>query len=99
MSPGWHWRTSQIALSVENRIARALPVFKIDKFAIVIPVASDSAVSVIPLCESTASNVTSTRCGNGLDDIVELLPHARPLPKRRPQRQRQHSRKEQRHGK
>jgi hypothetical protein len=30
MSPGWHASTSQIASSVEKRIARALPVLRME---------------------------------------------------------------------
>ncbi|MFT6196958.1 MAG: hypothetical protein ACJAXY_001286, partial [Nonlabens sp.] len=37
MSPGWHSRASQIASRVENRTAFAFPVFKIERFAVVIP--------------------------------------------------------------
>ena len=32
MSPGWHESAAQIASSVEKRIARAFPVFRIDRF-------------------------------------------------------------------
>src|SRR6266850_2074487 len=46
-SPGWHWSASQMAASVENRTARAFPVFRIDRLASVIPILSDSSVSVI----------------------------------------------------
>jgi hypothetical protein len=38
MSPGWHDSASQIASSVENRIARALPVFRIERLASVMPI-------------------------------------------------------------
>ena len=37
MSPGWHESASQIAASVEKRIARALPVLRIERLASVIP--------------------------------------------------------------
>src|SRR6185295_5987075 len=47
MSPGWHESASQIASSVEKRIARALPVFRIERLASAIPILSASSVSVI----------------------------------------------------
>jgi hypothetical protein len=47
MSPGWHESASQIASSVEKRIARALPVLRIDRLASVMPTRSASSVSVI----------------------------------------------------
>src|SRR5215813_8835382 len=46
-SPGWQESASQIASSVEKRIARALPVFKIERLASAIPIRSASSVSVI----------------------------------------------------
>src|SRR6516164_6415074 len=45
-SPGWHCSASQMASSVEKRTARAFPVFRIDRLASVIPILSDSSVSV-----------------------------------------------------
>src|SRR4029077_6179258 len=46
----------QIASSVEKRIARALPVFKIERLARVIPTRSASSVSVIrPSCRRSSS--------------------------------------------
>ena len=47
ISPGWQLSSIQIALSVENRIAFALPVFKMDKFAFVMPTLSESSLSDI----------------------------------------------------
>src|SRR5947199_79481 len=44
MSPGWHESASQIASSVEKRIARALPVLRIERLASVIPTRSASSV-------------------------------------------------------
>src|SRR5688572_13606435 len=46
-SPGWHSSASQIASSVEKRIARALPVLRMDRLASVIPTLSESSVRVI----------------------------------------------------
>jgi|HubBroStandDraft_3_1064219.scaffolds.fasta_scaffold86963_2 hypothetical protein len=37
-----------MASSVENRTARAFPVFRIDRLASVIPILSDSSVSRVP---------------------------------------------------
>ena len=46
-SPGWQPSTSQIASSVEKRIARALPVLRIDRLASLISIRSASSVRVI----------------------------------------------------
>src|SRR5215207_7562696 len=58
-SPGWHESASQIASSVEKRIARALPVLRIDRFASVIPTRSARSVSVIRLSWSMSSSLTA----------------------------------------
>ncbi len=47
ISPGWQLSSLQSAPSVEKRIALALPVFKTDRLAIVIPMRSESSVSDI----------------------------------------------------
>lgn len=47
MSPGVHSSTLQIAFSVENLIAFAFPVFRIERFAVVIPTFSESSFSDI----------------------------------------------------
>ena len=44
MSPGWHDSAPKIALSVEKRIARALPVLRIERLASVILIRSASSV-------------------------------------------------------
>src|SRR5450755_1221042 len=59
MSPGWHESASQIASSVEKRMARALPVLRIDKLASVIPTRSASSVSVIRRSWSRSSSLTA----------------------------------------
>src|SRR5205809_6698062 len=59
MSPGWHESDLQIASSVEKRIARALPVLRIDRFASVIPIRSASSVSVIRRSWSRSSSLTA----------------------------------------
>ena len=41
MSPGWQSSALQIASSVESRIAFALPFFKMEMLAIVMPTFSD----------------------------------------------------------
>src|SRR5262245_56487328 len=58
MSPGWHESASQIASSVEKRIARALPVLRIERLASVIPIRSASSVSVIRRSRSRSSSLT-----------------------------------------
>src|SRR5215510_15820012 len=59
MSPGWHESASQIASSVEKRIARALPVLRIERLASVIPTRSASSVSVIRRSWSRSSSLTA----------------------------------------
>jgi len=46
-SPGWHWRALQIASNVDSRIAFALPFFKMEILAIVMPTFSASSVTLI----------------------------------------------------
>src|SRR2546429_347445 len=59
MSPGWHESASQIASSVEKRIARALPVLRIERLASAIPIRSASSVSVIRRSWSRSSSLTA----------------------------------------
>src|SRR5690348_1208982 len=59
MSPGWHESASQIASSVEKRIARALPVLRIERLASVILTWSASSVSVIRRSWSRSSSLTA----------------------------------------
>src|ERR1051325_7890069 len=59
MSPGWHESASQIAASVEKRIARALPVLRIDRLASVIPTRSASSVSVMRRSWRRSSSLTA----------------------------------------
>ena len=47
ISPGWHSSALQIASRVDIRIAFALPFFKTEMLAIVIPTLSASAVTLI----------------------------------------------------
>src|SRR5678816_2900996 len=58
MSPGWHESAWQIASSVEKRIARALPVLRMERLASVIPTRSASSVSVIRRSWSKSSSLT-----------------------------------------
>src|SRR3954454_6167838 len=58
-SPGWQASTSQIASSVEKRIARALPVLRIDRLASVMSTFSASSVSVIRRSWSRSSSLTA----------------------------------------
>lgn len=57
-SPGWQSSSRHNAASVENRIALALFVFRIERFARVIPTRSLRSVSVMPRRSSTRSSVT-----------------------------------------
>src|SRR3954466_7277402 len=59
MSPGWHESASHIASSVEKRIARALPVLRIERLASVIPTRSASSVNVIRRSWSRSSSLTA----------------------------------------
>jgi len=53
--PGWQLRISHSLVSVLNRIARARPFFRIQRFAIVIPARFVSSVKVIPDVSSSSS--------------------------------------------
>jgi hypothetical protein len=56
ISAGWQFKILQIASKVENLIAFALPVFKIEIFAIVISNFSESSVSyTVKSCSSLIS--------------------------------------------
>src|SRR2546421_6733236 len=74
MSPGWHESASQIASSVEKRIARALPVLRIDRLANVIPTRSASSVSVIRRSWSRSSSLTAIAMSHG---PFEVFAHQR----------------------
>ena len=55
ISPGWHSSALQIASRVDSRIAFALPFFKTEMLAIVIPTFSASSVTLIFLLASMTS--------------------------------------------
>src|SRR5438105_9644903 len=57
MSPGWHESSRQIASSVEKRIARALPVLRIERLARAMSIRSASSVSVIRRSWSRSSSL------------------------------------------
>src|ERR1700730_7484023 len=59
MSPGWQPSAPQIASSVENRIARALPVLRIERLASVMSMRSASSVRVIRRSWSSSSSFTA----------------------------------------
>src|SRR5882672_1463984 len=59
MSPGWQESAWQIVSSVEKRIARALPVLRIERLASVIPTRSARSVSVIRRSWSRSSSLTA----------------------------------------
>ncbi len=58
MSPGWQSRASQMASSVEKRMAFALPVFKIERLDMVTPTSSESSVRLIFRFASITSRFT-----------------------------------------
>src|SRR5688572_27722095 len=70
MSPGWQESASQIASSVEKRIARALPVLRIERLASVIPTLSARSVSVIRRSCSTSSSLTTMAMSDGPFEVV-----------------------------
>src|SRR5687768_11138338 len=70
MSPGWHESASQIASSVEKRIARALPVLRIERLASVIPTRSASSVSVIRRSWSRSSSLTAIAISHRPFEVV-----------------------------
>ena len=58
MSPGWQSRAWQMASRVEKRTALALPVFKIDRLAGVMPMRSASSRELIFRFASMTSRLT-----------------------------------------
>src|ERR1022692_973644 len=58
-SPGWQPSAPQIASSVENRMARALPVLRIERLASVISMHSASSVRVFRRSWSSSSSLTA----------------------------------------
>ena len=58
ISPGWHSRALHRASSVENLIARALPVFRMERFVAEIPTFSASSPEDIFLRASITSIFT-----------------------------------------
>src|SRR5688500_20092284 len=76
MSPGWHESAWQIDSSVEKRIARALPVLRIERLASVIPTRSAKSVSVIRRSCSMSSSLTTIDMS---DRPFEGVAHARPF--------------------
>src|SRR3954451_5418925 len=57
-SPGWQSSSRHRAESVEKRTARALPVFRIDRLAMVTPTRSASSVSDMRRSSRTRSRLT-----------------------------------------
>src|SRR3954470_8100986 len=76
MSPGWQESASQIASRVEKRIARALPVLRIERLASVIPTRSASSVSVIRRSWSRSSSLTAIATSHR---PFEIFAHQSPL--------------------
>src|SRR5665213_1922060 len=58
ISPGWHSSVSQIASSVEKRMALALPVLRMDRFCGVMSTAAARSFSRILRCARTTSRLT-----------------------------------------
>src|SRR5882724_11080516 len=86
MSPGWHESASQIASSVEKRIARALPVLRIERLASAIPIRSASSVSVIRRSWSKSSSLTEIAISHC---PFEVFAHARAFSEHAGQQERQ----------
>ncbi len=72
MSAGWHSRILQIFDKVEKRIARAFPVFRIDKFAKVMPIFCAS--SVMEILRSTKRRSRLTLIGK-IEHPILLIGH------------------------
>lgn len=58
ISPGWQFNISQIASNVLNRMALAFPVFRIERFAGVIPTRSESSFKEILFFAISTSKFT-----------------------------------------
>ena len=58
ISPGWQFNISQMASSVLNRMALAFPVFRIERFAGVIPTRSESSFKEILFFAISTSKFT-----------------------------------------
>src|ERR1700754_68012 len=86
MSPGWHESASQIASSVEKRIARALPVLRIERLASAIPIRSASSVSVIRRSWSMSSSLMAIAISNR---PFEVFAHERALSEHAGQQERE----------
>lgn len=67
MSPGWQSRALHIASSVEKRMALALPFFKIERLAMVIPTFCVSLVTLIFLLASMTSILMIIAMESSLD--------------------------------
>src|ERR1700716_2153821 len=74
MSPGWQPSAPQIASSVEKRMARALPVLRIERLASVMSMRSASSVRVIRLSLSSSSSLMAMAMSHR---PFEVLPHQR----------------------
>src|SRR3989440_12737285 len=86
MSPGWHVSASQIASSVEKRIARALPVLRIERLASVKSTRSASSVRVIRRSLSSSSSLTAIATSHR---PFQVVPHVRALRKHTGQQERE----------
>src|SRR4249919_2168045 len=70
MSPGWQPNAPQIASSVEKRIARALPVFRMDRLASVMSTRVASSVSVIRRSWSRSSSLMAMAMSHRPFEVV-----------------------------
>src|ERR1700722_15096769 len=68
-SPGWHSSSRHRASRVEKRTARALPVFRIDRLAMVTPTRSASSVSDM----RRSSSIRSRRTRIGMNEARNSL--------------------------
>src|SRR5688500_11961899 len=79
-SPGWHCSAWQIASRVENRMARAFPVLRIERFGSASPIRSDSSVSVMRRAWRRSSSLTMIATSDGPLEVVAhagaMLEHA-----------------------
>jgi len=85
-SRAWHESASQIASSVEKRIAHALPVLRIERLASGSPIRSASSVSVIRRSWRRSSSLTTIAMSHR---PFEVVAHARAFREHAGQQERQ----------
>lgn len=75
-SAGVHFSASQMSVRLLKRTALAWPFFRMDKLAMVRPVACESSVSVICRSSSTSPSRETIRCSDEAIGVFAELPAA-----------------------